>query len=146
MITSIETGDQVFTYIHTCTYSPNFVHSTRFWTSTEDFRPREGWGISLMYELCAPVFCCSAGHTVGDHVGKTWFRISLHNKSSKKSAFQSTMEHLTYLDIRDTFALIMVRPLEYTILCIRKNSYAGTNICWSYGRNLEWSDIKRLFH
>ena len=58
-----------------------------------------------MYELCAPVFCCSAGHTVGDHVGKTWFRISLHNKSSKKSAFQSTMEHLTYLDIMDTFAL-----------------------------------------
>ena len=50
---------------------------------------------------------------MGDHVGKTWFRISLHNKSSKKSAFQSTMEHLTYLDIRDTFALIMVRPLKY---------------------------------
>ena len=68
-----------------------------------------------MYELCAPVFCCSAGHTVGDHVGKTWFRISLHNKSSKKSAFQSTMEHLTYLDIRDTFALIMVRPLKYVL-------------------------------
>ena len=60
-----------------------------------------------MYELCAPVFCCSAGHTVGDHVGKTWFRISLHNKSSKKSAFQSTMEHLTYLDIMDTFALTL---------------------------------------
>ena len=50
---------------------------------------------------------------MGDHVGKTWFRISLHNKSSKKSAFQSTMEHLIYLEIRDTFALIMVRPLKY---------------------------------
>ena len=81
-----------------------------------------------MYELCAPVFCCSAGHTVGDHVGKTWFRISLHNKSSKKSAFQSTMEHLTYLDIRDTFALIMD---QYMLDLWKK---------------LRWSGMKRLFH
>ena len=72
---------------------------------------------------------------MGDHVGKTWFRISLHNKSSKKSAFQSTMEHLSYLDIKDTFALIMVRPLEYVLE--KTNYYAGTNICWRYGRNLD---------
>ena len=101
-----------------------------------------------MYELCAPVFCCSAGHTVGDHVGKTWFRISLHNKSSKKSAFQSTMEHLTYLDIRDTFALITVRPLEYVHLfpdlrafwvlektSLRKNRVSGTVVVFQLTRN-----------
>ena len=95
-----------------------------------------------MYELRAPVFCCSAGHTVGDHVGKTWFRISLHNKSSKKSAFQSTMEHLTYLDIRYTFALIMVRPLEYLL----ERTFMVGPIHVGAMEKHRWSGVKCLFH